>query len=201
LRFPDPTQLAPELVSLRAKEAALSERSTPLREQRQRLIEELRDAPVVSLDTPPEQAARTRVAHLLGQDAPPSLVPTEDRLRDVSRELADLDAAIALLGNAIHAAYRKASVAAQEAMAGEYQKRAAAVAHALIQAHSANFALRQFVELFEEAGFSSGNWNQLFPSILGGHKDPHSSLAYTLREFAAAGVIKNSEIPLELQYA
>lgn len=200
MKLPHPGELAPELEQLRAKEADLSRRAAPLRAERMELISKLRDRDPTE-EVPPPNAQAMRVAGLLGRDAPTVTASPRERLNQVERELADVDAALSLLGRDIAAAHRTASAKARAQADGEYRKRVAAVATALTAAHDANHALRAFVEGFEDAGFSSSGWSQLFPGLLGGHTDPNSPLAYYLRECVEAGMIAAGDIPPELRHA
>lgn len=200
MKFPHPREFAPELDELCAKEAELSEQAAPRRADRLTLISKLRDRDPAE-EVPPPNPQTVRVAGLLGRDAPAGTASTRERLNQVERELADIDAALSLLGRDIAAAHRTASVKARAQADGEYRKRVAAVATALTAAHDANHALRAFVEGFEDAGFSSSGWSQLFPGLLGGHTDPNSPLAYYLRECVEAGVIAAGDIPPELRHA
>lgn len=173
--------------SLRAKMAVLDA-------EENRLLDRLANAP------PAENVNNARIAELLGEkptgdDGP--LSSTRARLTQLTIERADLRTALQIAEQRLAAARHGASAAICKDVAADYASIVKALADKLIAADAAHRELLQLIDTLNAADVA---WTGALPpmqatNILG---DRGAKVARWLRDAAAAGFIKKTDIPKDL---
>jgi hypothetical protein len=194
-RIPTLTEIAPDVAALIAQRDDLRGRAVTARHKD---LELARSSPV---EGAPPNDQQIRVAALLGESQPPPTKSAREQRTEFAREIADLELAATMLDGQIRSKIAAAAVMAREAVEPEFKRRVRDVCAALIAAHSANGRLRQITTAMEDAGFTTGNWNQWFPDLLGHPNDNNGRVSHYLREACKAGLIDRSHIPTELSGA
>jgi len=162
---PSLESVSSEYGRLISQRASLSAEDTALREEAERLYEQIRTMPAPKIPV--------AVAEKLGDAVEDSKAKLTARYREIERERAVIDAALAELRRRIDVEKGRASVAVCEVVKPEFGKRVAAAAKALEAAHAARMA---YVQLIDALNAEDVQWTRLGSmsfGFLGDHLDGH----------------------------
>jgi hypothetical protein len=190
----------PPLADLAPRVAELQARLEPLGLESAKLLDEER-ALAGSAEDPEKIAAAERakrLAEVLGGDAPEIPVTNAERLKQIRQRKQAIEAALAMINAEIATETRRASSVVRERVAPEYRRLIGDVAAALVSLHTKQTAIFGLRTKLEAAGYGGSDVGSHLPHWLD-RTGPHSNIAVTLREFAAADLLAARDIPVELK--
>jgi hypothetical protein len=144
-------------------------------------------------------AQQLRVQQILGgSPVTTAIVPNQEQLWQMQREIEDYTAAAGRVDGEIRKEIRTASIKLCESVAPEHARLAKAVATDVIALHTSYSNYLAFVDSVQDANASTSSLNIVTPTPLGNPKDLSGMFFYTLREYIDAGFLKKSDMPKAL---
>lgn len=192
---PNLADISTEYVALTEKRDKLAAQLGKLQTEHSALMEEIAQETV-------SQASRerdARVALLLGDESVASISRPHARLSEINREIPDLKAALAVLGDQIGQARYRASEKILDDVRPMYAQRIEAICNALLVLRTAS---ADYVALTDELREKDISWLSLNPMPAGFAGNPHDRngrIGNYLREAARHGYFPYDQIPTELR--
>lgn len=189
-KIPPLTSVSATLGDLQQRRAALLGQAHALRADTLALARSPND------DHPPGTVPAADVAELLGRTPPPRQASRVERLAEMGRRIATLEAAADVLAREIEGEINRASAIIRERLQPEVDRRLRAVALAVAAAQAANAELGTLLDEAEAGGVRGvPSMNPLHGDLLESARDPHGRANHWLRAAVGAGLLKERELP------